>query len=153
MLVSARIRRPFSHKAAGIQDSSLSFCGHTFRSAPGPCWIRQKRRQYPKVGWFREVCVESTGKGLSTVVLLAPPSQRNNARLVGHCGTHPAARLVSVQTRQADVQENYVGQKALGKTNSLFAVMRDGGRSAVRLNERGEGLRRIYVVVNYQHPP
>ena len=67
-------------------------------------------------------------------------------------GAQAARELVAVHVGQADIEQHDLGPFAQGARQAARAVVLDAHQVAVGLEQRGEHLRGVGIVVHHQHP-
>ena len=97
--------------------------------------------------------VEARVAGAVSVRLLPPAGQRDeidlpSPRLLAKVACH----VVSVRLRHADIEQRHLRRRSCGGLDGGFAVVRDMDLVTGDLEQQGEALRRIGVVVGDEHP-
>src|SRR5204863_2560130 len=103
---------------------------------------------------FDQMLIEPGLFRLAAVAFLAPAGQRDEYEaLAPGLLADVATSVITIQLRHADVQEYEVGTEPLRRRDGLQSVVRQFGLMPEDVQEHGQGVRAVLVVIDNQNAP
>src|ERR1700689_4499263 len=110
--------------------------------------------ELPGVDRLGEVVIEAGGKGALLVALLTPAGDGDELDVRARPAVaDPLRHLVAIRTGHADVEQYHVRGEAAEGSERRRAVMRYRDFMAVYAQQHRQRLRRVAIIVGYQHAP
>lgn len=98
--------------------------------------------------------VEALGERTLAILLLSPAGHRDDiGSFAGWLCPQGPTGLVPVHFRHGDIKQDHVGPEIRGTSQRVAPVVGRGGFTTECSHERGDAVRRVYVVVHDQDAP